>query len=397
MEYTTPTFDVNLDPTGFVVDLDGLYASLAQLHDKRHARGVRYALVTALIYIVLAKLAGEDRVYGIADWVKYRQKALAEALHLVKVRAPSANTLSRILGTGMNVEEFEQVVHDFFAAKPEAGTSVVIVLDGKTLRGTIRAGHSRGRHLLAAYMPAEGWVVMQVEVEGKENEITAAPRVLQCLDLRDKVVTGDAMLAQRELSVQIVEAGGDYVWTVKGNQSRLQQDIAVLFEPERTTKGFGQGSYDFRSASTNEKGHGRLERRSITVSQELQGYLDWPYARQVFRLERHFTRLADGKVNHEVVYGVTSLSAQQADAPRLLQLARSHWGIENGLHYRRDETLREDWCHLRIGDAPRAMAIINNLVLGLLLRQGHTNIPRARRYYDAHPVDALRLVLFSTA
>ena len=80
----------------------------------------------------------------------------------------------------------------------------------------------------------------------------------------------------------------------------------------------------------------------------------------MFKLERHFTRTADGKVTHEVVYGITSLTAQAASPARLLELSRAHWGIENGLHYRRDETLREDWCQLKKGDAPRAMAVINN-------------------------------------
>ncbi len=392
MECSTPTFGVNCDPCGFVIDLDSLFVRLARLHDRRHARGIRYALVTVLVYIILAKLAGEDRVYGISQWVKYRKEPLAEALHLQKPRAPCANTYRFILGQGIDIEELEQVVRDFFAAQAQAGQSIVIVLDGKTLRGTIRTGQTHGRHLLAAYLPAEGWVLFQVEVGGKENEIRAATRVLKCLDLRGKVVTGDAIFAQRELSLQIVEAGGDYVWTVKDNQSSLRQDIELLFQPEKTVKGFSQGTQDFRRAETIEKNHGRRERRRITLSTELNGYLDWPGAQQVFKLERHFERIADGHVTHEVVYGITSLTAPAATPQRLLQLIRSHWGIENGLHYRRDETLREDWCHLKCGQAPRAMAVINNLIVGLVLHLGWTNLAAARRYFDAKPIEAQRLV-----
>lgn len=129
------------------------------------------------------------------------------------------------------------------------------------------------------------------------------------------------------------------------------------------------------------------------MSSELRGYLDWPYAEQVFKLERHCVRMSNGEIRHEVVYGVTSLTAEEADPRRLLELSRAHWGIENGLHHRRDETLREDWCHLRTGRAPRVMAIINNLVLGLLLRRGVKNVPQSRRYYAAHPNDALQLIL----
>ena len=91
------------------------------------------------------------------------------------------------------MEDLEQVVREFFAQQPKAGHSLVIALDGKTLRGTIAAGQTRGQHLLAAYLPAEGWVLFQVEVESKENEISAAPRVLHMLDLRGKIVTGDAL------------------------------------------------------------------------------------------------------------------------------------------------------------------------------------------------------------
>jgi predicted transposase YbfD/YdcC len=390
-------FDVNQNSDGFIVDLGSLYEHLATLTDNRHARGKRYALVSVLVFIVLAKLAGEDRLAGISEWVKYRKNQLAEALHLIKPRAPHACTYSRILGHVVQVEEFEQVVRRFFASQPDAGASIVIALDGKTLRGTIRAGQTQGLHLLAAYLPAEGWVLMQVTVSGKGNEITAAPQVLKCLDLRGKVITGDALLAQRELSAQIVAAGGDYVWTVKDNQAQLRQDIETLFQPEPTVRGFSQGTKDFRTDQAWEKEHGRLERRTLTVSAELRDYLDWPEAEQVFKLERHFVRMADGHITHEITYGITSLTAAEADAPRLQQLIRSHWGIENGLHYRRDETLREDWCHLRKGHAARVMATINNLVLGLLLTKGVKNVPQARRRLEAHPDEALRIVLRATA
>lgn len=393
MECIAPGLNGQLAAEGCVIDLGSLYARLAQLQDKRHARGLRHALVTVLVYMVLAKLAGQDRVYGISQWAKHRQTALAEALALSRVQAPSVNTYRRVLANAIEMEEFEQVVRDFFGALPQAGHTVVIALDGKALRGTIPAGQTHGRHLLAAYLPAEGWVLYQVEVANKENEISAAPRILKALDLRDKVVTGDAMFAQRELSRQIVEAGGDYVWTVKDNQSTLRQDIALLFQPEETVKGFSPALKEFRTAQTFNKGHGREERRTLTASTELQDYLDWPTAAQVFKLERRIKRTGDGKTSTEVVYGITSLTPDKASPARLLELNRSHWGIENGLHYRRDETLREDWCHLKGGQAPRAMAVINNLIVGLVLHLGWSNLPEARRYFDAHPAEARRLIM----
>jgi hypothetical protein len=192
MECSVPSLDIQLDADGCVIDLGSLYANLAGLHDKRHARGLRHALVTVLVYVVLAKLAGQDRVYGISQWVKHRQTALAEAFALAVAKAPSVNTYRRVLAVALDIEEFEQVVREFFAGLPQAGQSVVIALDGKALRGTIPAGQTHGRHLLAAYLPAEGWVLYQVEVVNKENEISAAPCGLKCLDLRGKVVTWDA-------------------------------------------------------------------------------------------------------------------------------------------------------------------------------------------------------------
>jgi predicted transposase YbfD/YdcC len=395
MKYTPLAYEVNLRD-GFVIDLTSLYAALCTLCDARDARGLRYALVTVLVFILLAKLAGQDHLRGIAQWVDLRKERLAEALGLAKVQAPHATTYSRVLRRAVDVEAFEQVARTFFSSQPGAGQSVWVSIDGKTLRGTIPAGQTQGVHLLAAYLPEEGWVMMQMEVAGHENEIPAAERMVPGIDLRNKIVTGDAELAQRELSIRVVQAGGDYVWVVKDNQPQLRQDIEALFEPEACAPGFSPTKKDFDTAQTCEKAHGRLEQRTLTKSCMLKGYSRWPAAEQVFKLERRFVRLSDGLVMEETTYGVTSLTRAQADAHQLLDIVRGHWGIENGLHYRRDETLREDRCRLT-GQGAHVMAIINNLVLGLLLRRGVVNVPDARRYYDAKPEEAVKLLLLSPA
>jgi predicted transposase YbfD/YdcC len=126
---------------------------------------------------------------------------------------------------------------------------------------------------------------------------------------------------------------------------------------------------DFRSASTVEKGHGRLEKRTIIVRSLLADYSTWPELAQVFKLESQRTD-ALGRTKTEVRYGVTSLPAALADPKRLLELTRGQWGIENGLHYRRDATLGEDHSQLRMGHAPQLFAALNNTALGLLARQG---------------------------
>jgi predicted transposase YbfD/YdcC len=270
---------------------------------------------------------------------------------------------------------------------------VVISLDGKTVRGTIPAGETHGLHQLAAYLPGEGWVLMQVVVERKENEITAAPRILECLDLRGKVVRADALLTQRGLSSQIVEAGGEYVWIIKDNQPEVRQAIEAVFQPEACVPGFSPSQHDLRTARTIEKAHGRLEQRTLAASSDLKGYLDWPAAEQVFKLDRRFERIVDGKLMQETVYGLTSLTATEAPPDQLLDLVRAQWGIENGLHYRRDQTLREDWCCVRMGQAAEMLTLVNNLVIGLLLRRGVTNVPEARRRFAAFMNEAVQVVL----
>jgi len=315
---------------------------------------------------------------------------LAEVLKLAKPRAPHATTYSRIMNEAVDIEQFEQVVARFFKSQPKAGRSVQIAIDGKTLRATIPAGQTQGVHLLAAYLPEEGWVMLQVDAS--RGELPAAMQIIHHIDLRGKIVTGDALFAQRHLSTWIVESGGDYIWTVKDNQSELQQDIATLFTPQPCLPGFGQGQTDFRTATKWNKDHGRIECRTLSASSMLRGFANWPYVEQVFRLERYCQRVRDGKITVEVRYGVTSLTASEANPERLLQCVRGHWQIENGLHYRRDDTLHEDRCRLK-RQAAHAMAVLNNLILGLLRQQGITDVPVARRYYAANLDDAVRLVL----
>jgi predicted transposase YbfD/YdcC len=251
------------------------------------------------------------------------------------------------------------------------------------MRGTIPLGETEGVHLLALYHPQQGVVLAQMNVQKKGREITFAPTLLQQIDLRGVVVSGDAMFDRRPLSLKVVQAHGDYLWTVKDNEATLRQDIEVLFQPHRKRAGTSAPPMDFRHASTVEKGHGRLDKRSIVVSSLLADYSDWPELAQVFKLERQSTN-ALGATQTQVRYGVTSLPAHLANPQRLLELTRGHWGIENGLHHRRDVTLREDHAQLRMGHAPETLAVLNNIVLGLFAKQGENNVAHARRDFAYH-------------
>jgi predicted transposase YbfD/YdcC len=394
MHYNTALTDSAWGTTGCVVELGSLAAYFERLPDQRCARGKRYRLAQVCILAVLAKLSGEDHPLGIAQWAQWRQPILGPLLDLPK-RMPCHNTYRRVLGAGLPVTDLDQHVSAYLQQQTEAGRSVLIVVDGKTLRGTIPTGHSQGVHLLAAYLPAEGLVLMQVAVPNKENEIVAAPQLLACLDLRGKIIIGDAMHTQRELSVQILAADGDFIWLAKDNQPTLRADIEQAFQPECTVKGFSPVVTDFRSARTVDKGHGRHEERKLTASSLFNDYLAWPGVAQVFKLERRTIRLATGEVCHEIVYGLTSLSAAEASPKRLLSLVRQYWGIENGLHYRRDKSLHEDATRMRNANLAQNLATLNNLVVGLVLTHGWRYLPEARRYYASDLPAALDLVFRS--
>ena len=380
-------------PEGQIFDVGNLLNYLRRLTDRRKRRGIRYPLEVILLLFILAKMCGQNKVYGIADWAQQRSAYLCPFLGLKRKRSPHHSTYRRILTEEINQDELEQVVAEYLAQLPRSGQEVVIALDGKTVRGTITQEDPFGLHLLAAYLPEEGIVLMQMVVEkDKENEIVVAPKLLASLDLRNKVVVADAMHTQRELSLQITQAGGDYVWIVKDNQPKTRQAIELLFAPEKPVPGLGCPSMDFQYGETKNKQAGRIEKRCITVSSMLNEYLDWPSLGQVFKLERQFTNMATGEVTCEVQYGLTSLTAEEASPKRLLAIIRSEWGIENGLHYRRDVTFQEDGTRMTEKRMGRAMAIINNLVISLFNHLGYDNHAQARRVFDAHPQQALALL-----
>jgi predicted transposase YbfD/YdcC len=380
--------------TGTVLNISGLYSRFQGLTDQRKARGKRYALETVLLGMFLAKLCGEDKPSGIAEWVALRGKWIASLLGLKRKSMPSHHTYRRILAGGVNEEEFEELSRKYFRHRGEAGYRVVVSMDGKILRGTIDTEVNKGLCLLAVYLPGEGVTLAQVAIESKQNEITAAPTLLGYVDLRNKVVVGDAMHTQRQISIQIGKAGGNYIWTVKGNQPQLLQDLQDWFDPKvDLLPGMGSPPKDFRSSSMTSKGHGRIEVRTLTTSSQLNDFLDWPFLQQVFQLERHVTISKTARVRHEIVYGITSLPAELASPYQLLQMLRSYWQIENCLHYPRDVSLHEDQTRFKKKSAAHIMAIINNLVLALIANSDFLFIPSARRYFAAHPNAALNLLL----
>jgi len=389
MYSTILPFSFALPTNTLVFDVEVLYQQMQVLADQRDRRGLRYPLALILTIAVLAKLSGQNRVQDIAEWASWRTEELCTLFAFTRATMPHPTTWSRILGNAVQPADVDSAVAAFLrraeAPLVPARASIVVALDGKTLRGTIPRGSTRGLHLLAAYRPDDGVVLAQVAVDQKANEIVAAPQLVRLLDLQGVVITGDALLAQRNLSIQIVEAGGDYLWRIKDNQPTIRAEIELLFAPELVQAGWSAPVVDFTTAGTVDAQHGRIEERTITVSSLLSEYSDWPYLAQVFKLERRVT-VAEKRTTTEVHYGISSIPATVADAKRMLEVVRAHWGIENGLHQRRDVTMEEDAMQIRRGQAPHLLASLNNLSLGISLQAGWNNLAAAQRAF-AYQID----------
>jgi len=374
-------------------DIGSLCAHFSQLTDGRKARGKRYGLVALLVLMVLAKLGGHDTPEAMADWAQQHGEGLAQMLGLKRRSMPHATTLGRVLRRAIQPGEFEREMQAYFAQQPAVLRARQVCLDGKQVRGTEWLAGEGNVYLLGAYVPGAGVMLMQTELAVGEAELSAAPRVLKVLDLRGKVVTGDAAFTQRSLSVQIVQAQGDYLWKVKDNQPTLLADIRLLFHPPAPPlPGFNTPRPDFRTCTETTCGHGRVETRILTASSLLQGSSDWPHVEQVFQLECQTLNKKTQAVTCSTTYGVTSLSAAQTGPHALLRLVVGHWGIEGGSHQRRDVTFHEDFCDLRRGHSAHILAILNNLAISLITRAGFANAPHARRTFAAHPQRAFDLL-----
>jgi predicted transposase YbfD/YdcC len=382
MQSTTPT------DAAAPLPLADLAHHLATLTDQRKPRGLRYPLPPLLVLLVLARLCGANHPLEIARWVQYRHAWLTTALGLTWPRMPHPATFRRLLQSAISVPQLEEIAGHYLAAMADNGGGL-LNLDGKTLRGTLAPGETQGLQLLALQQATENRVVEQTALSQHENEISAAKRLLKKADVTGQIVSGDAIFAQRQLSRQVVHQGGDYLWKVKDNQSKLRRQLAEWLPPAAGASG------QIDSARSLEKGHGRIEERRLFASSRLADQLDWPFVSQVFAVQSDRFDCRSKRRSLTTHYGITSLPPMEADAERLLALTRGHWGIENGLHYRRDVTFQEDRCRMKSRPAAEALAVCTNLAIGLMRHAGWENIAEARRYYAAHPEEALRLILAS--
>jgi predicted transposase YbfD/YdcC len=385
------------------VEPASLFALLTALPDPRKRRGRRYSLAAILTVIILAKLAGETSISGIAHWARLRAAWLAPLLQVAQRRLPCANTLtlgcSKVDGAELNrllAELFLPVLPPLpeVPLPEEPATQRAqrhLALDGKTLRGTRRTGHvvQPAVHLLSLYDVTHQGTLAQAEVGTKDHEIPGATALISGRDLRGCVVTADALHTQRAWCRTVRTHGGDYVLIVKKNQRNLRGDLALLFGGEWPTW-LGRDT-----KITMNKGHGRREVRKMHTSAEMNEYLaaQWEDLAQVFQIEREVVH--NGKTRHEVVYGITSVPREVADAETVLNLVRAHWHLENRVHWRRDVTLGEDACQVKQTKAAQVLASLNNGVLMLMDHLGVENVKAQMREFAAQPLAAVAL-LFGT-
>jgi predicted transposase YbfD/YdcC len=339
MDYSTLMNGVPSLPPPVTIDPHSLHAAFAQITDGRHKRGLRYPLAVLLSLIVLAKLSGETTLSGVVEWARHRQAWLAATFHLKEPRCPCFSTYTYALSK-LSAEEVTSVLAQVLCraeARRRCGSEpsrlhgqggragkAHLALDGKTLRGTVghQAPHQPPVHLLAFYEVATGTVLAQRAVQRKENEISALDHLLTPTLVNGRIISADAMHTQRRFCEQVTRWGGAYVLIAKDNQPTLHEDLALFFDDPPVP------CASWQSVTTLDKGHGRLERRTITVSTELRDWFarDWCGIEQVFRIEREVSKQEGTR--REVVYGITSLSPQQAGPSEIGQVVRRHWAIE---------------------------------------------------------------------
>lgn len=367
----------------------GLVAHLATVPDPRDRRGVRHRLASLLSVAVCAVLAGAKSLAAIGEWAA---DAPADVLTALGVRAdpltgavrpPDESTVRRVL-VGINGDALDAAVGAWLAglspmpappaAEPPTPRDLwpAVAVDGKTLRGS--GDHTTSPvHLLAAMRHDTTAVLGQVAVDGKSNEITAFRPLLAALDLTRTVVTADALHSQREHAQFLVTAKhAAYLLIVKRNQPHLYRQLKAL-----PWQAVPVGDH------TRDRGHGRDEIRRLQVL-TTPGLL-FPHAMQALRITRRTRPIGSRRWRTITVYALTNLSAYQASPAHLADYLRGHWRIE-ALHHIRDLTYGEDASQVRTGTAPRAMAGLRNLAIGILRHHNKANIAKALRHNarDAH-------------
>jgi predicted transposase YbfD/YdcC len=328
--------------------------------DPRKGPARRHALHEMILIALCAVMCGADTWVDVAEWGNDNEAWLKKYLKLSH-GTPSHDTFSRVFRV-LDAKVFEQCFRTWIAGRVGV-VEGVIALDGKTLCGS-QDGPNTARHMVSAYATASGLCLGQEGTRGKGNELSGIKALLDTLILKGCIVTIDALGCQTEVAQKILERGGDYLLAVKDNQPCLAEAVDEFFA-EGETLGFGR--LPVSRHETVEKGHGRIETRRALWVTDLS-WLDkairqrWPKLAGVGMIERE--RDINGKVSRERAFYIGSRGIVSAEA--FAKAARSHWEIENSLHWVLDVTFREDECRVRKGHAPQNLSILRKFALSIL-------------------------------
>ena len=352
------------------------------LADLRQSGKVLYPLDEILLLCLLAVLAGSETFCDIARFGEAKV-ALLRRFRPFRDGTPSHDHLGDIMAT-LDAEQFQRCFVAWVAALTGAPAGV-IAIDGKTARRSFeKQGGKAAIHMVSAFAVRQRLVLGQVKVADKSNEIVAIPKLLAMLSIEGAIVTIDAMGCQRDIARQIRDQKADYVLALKGNQGTLRQDVEV-FVAEQQASGFADTKIS--RDQTVDGDHGRIETRTTTVIHDvawLQERHDWPGLKAVVMIES--SREIAGKIERETRFYITSLVLL---ANLLGPIIRSHWAIENSLHWVLDMVFRDDECRVRTQHAPANFTTLKHMAHNLIRKAPGKDSLRIKRKVAAWDDDFL--------
>ena len=350
--------------------------------DRRQQVKVIYPLAEILLLCLLAVLAGADSFVDIARFGE-KKLELLRRFRPFENGAPSHDHLGDIFAT-LDAKAFQRCFVAWVASLTKTPAEV-IAIDGKTSRRSYqKKGSKEPIHVVSAFAARQRLVLGQVKVNEKSNEIVAIPALLDMMSIEGAVVTIDAMGCQRAIAEKIIDKKADYILALKGNQGTLREDVEVLVAEQKAN--------DFKDVSisrheTVDGDHGRIETRTCTVIHDvawLQERHDWPGLKSVVMIESK--REINGKIELETRFYITSLVLL---ALAIAPMIRSHWAIENSLHWVMDMVFRDDECRVRTQNAPANFTTLKHLAHNLTRRAPGKDSIRLRRKTAAWDDDYL--------
>ena len=327
-------------------------------HNRRHK------LLDILVIAICAVICGADSWEDIELFGKAKEEWLRGFLELPH-GIPSHDTFRRVFAV-LDTEQFQSCFMEWIQAVEKLTERQVVASDGKTLRRSHdRSEGKKALQMVSAWASANGVVLGQMKVDEQSNEITAIPELLDSLEIAGCIVTLDAIHCQRETVETIVEKEADYVLPVKENQPRLLEALQGLFDDPAEMRWVACDQH-----RTVDKGHGRLEIRECwsTSDPDYLGYIatlaDWQGLQSIAMVQAE-RRLGD----ETTVTRRYFISSLKSDAKLLLHAVRTHWGIENKVHWVLDIAFREDDCRIRKGNGAENFAVLRHIALNLLRRE----------------------------